>query len=121
LAEADRFIVIAKEADNSTASARTIMILDSYPQTLVLTGPTGCGKSQLALDLAERFDAEIVSMDSMALHRHIDIGTAGLAFPPIPEELAARLTEQGEWLFSTREIDASPYDLQHYVFEFLWH
>lgn len=54
----------------------TIMILDSYPQVLVLTGPTGCGKSQLALDLAERLGAEIVSMDSMALYRRMDIGTA---------------------------------------------
>src|SRR5215469_8182504 len=52
------------------------MILDNYPQALVLTGPTGSGKSQLALDLAERLDAEIISMDSMALYRRMDIGTA---------------------------------------------
>ncbi|MGH7171957.1 MAG: tRNA (adenosine(37)-N6)-dimethylallyltransferase MiaA [Gemmataceae bacterium] len=52
------------------------MIIDSYSQSLILTGPTGCGKSQLALDAAERFDAEIVSMDSMALYRRMDIGTA---------------------------------------------
>src|SRR5579883_2024395 len=52
------------------------MILNEYPQALVLTGPTGSGKSRLALDLAERLDAEIVSMDSMALYRHMDIGTA---------------------------------------------
>jgi tRNA dimethylallyltransferase len=52
------------------------MILDEFPQALVLTGPTGSGKSGLALDLAERLDAEIVSMDSMALYRHMDIGTA---------------------------------------------
>jgi tRNA dimethylallyltransferase len=52
------------------------MILDTYPQALVLTGPTGSGKSRLALDLAERLDAEIVSMDSMALYRRMDIGTA---------------------------------------------
>jgi hypothetical protein len=43
---------------------------------------------------------------------------AGLAFPTIPEELATRLTEQRKWLFSTREIDVSPYNLQHYVDEF---
>ena len=52
------------------------MILDAYPQTLILTGPTGSGKSQLALDAAERLGAEIVSMDSMALYRRMDIGTA---------------------------------------------
>ncbi len=52
------------------------MILDDHPQALILSGPTGSGKSQLALDLAERLDAEIVSMDSMALYRRMDIGTA---------------------------------------------
>src|SRR5438093_2599170 len=43
---------------------------------LILTGPTGSGKSRLALELAERLGAEIVSMDSMALYRRMDIGTA---------------------------------------------
>ncbi len=42
----------------------------------MLTGPTGSGKSRLALDLAPRLGAEIVSMDSMALYRGMDIGTA---------------------------------------------
>ena len=42
---------------------------------------------------------------------------AGLAFPTIPGEIAARLKEQGEWLFATREIKMSPYNLQHYVAE----
>ncbi len=52
------------------------MLLRDYPQSLILTGPTGSGKSSFALELAERLDAEIVSMDSMALYRHMDIGTA---------------------------------------------
>jgi hypothetical protein len=42
---------------------------------------------------------------------------AGLAFPTIPEELAARLKERDKWLFSTREITMSPYNLSHYVHE----
>jgi tRNA dimethylallyltransferase len=58
------------------------MILESFPQTLILTGPTGSGKSGLALELAERLGAEIVSMDSMALYRRMDIGTA----KPTPDE-----------------------------------
>jgi tRNA dimethylallyltransferase len=41
-----------------------------------LTGPTASGKSQVALDLAERIDAEIISVDSMAVYRGMDIGTA---------------------------------------------
>ena len=42
---------------------------------------------------------------------------AGLAFPRIPDEFAPRLKERDEWVFSTREIQASPYDLHHYVRE----
>ncbi|MFK7739160.1 MAG: tRNA (adenosine(37)-N6)-dimethylallyltransferase MiaA [Planctomycetota bacterium] len=42
----------------------------------VLTGPTASGKTALALDLAEATGREILSMDSMAVYRHMDIGTA---------------------------------------------
>jgi tRNA dimethylallyltransferase len=52
------------------------MFLERFPRGLILTGPTGSGKSRLAVELAERLDAEIVSMDSMALYRRMDIGTA---------------------------------------------
>ncbi|REK18665.1 MAG: tRNA (adenosine(37)-N6)-dimethylallyltransferase MiaA [Planctomycetota bacterium] len=41
-----------------------------------LSGPTASGKSGLAIDLARRLNAEIISMDSMALYRHMNIGTA---------------------------------------------
>lgn len=40
-----------------------------------LTGPTASGKTALALELADRFDAEIVSMDSAMVYRGMDIGT----------------------------------------------
>jgi tRNA dimethylallyltransferase len=52
------------------------MTPDAFRNTLVLTGPTGSGKSALAVDLAERLGAEVVSMDSMALYRGMDVGTA---------------------------------------------
>jgi tRNA dimethylallyltransferase len=52
------------------------MTTDAFRHALILTGPTGSGKSRLALTLAERLGAEIVSMDSMALYRHMDAGTA---------------------------------------------
>jgi tRNA dimethylallyltransferase len=41
-----------------------------------LSGPTAAGKTALALSLARRLDAEIVSVDSMAVYRGLDIGTA---------------------------------------------
>jgi tRNA dimethylallyltransferase len=55
-----------------------------FEHALVLTGPTGSGKTPLALALAERLDAEIVAMDSMTLYRGMDIGTA----KPTPAERA---------------------------------
>lgn len=50
--------------------------MSPFADALVLTGPTGCGKSALAIRLAARLDAEIISMDSMTLYRGMDIGTA---------------------------------------------
>jgi tRNA dimethylallyltransferase len=41
-----------------------------------LTGPTAAGKSALALPLARRLGAEIVSVDSMAVYAGLDVGTA---------------------------------------------
>jgi len=46
------------------------------PSLLVLAGPTGAGKSQLAIELAECWGAEIVGADSQQVYRHFDIGTA---------------------------------------------
>jgi tRNA dimethylallyltransferase len=43
---------------------------------LAVVGPTATGKSDLAVDLAQRLDAEIVNADSMQLYRGMDIGTA---------------------------------------------
>ena len=43
---------------------------------LVLCGPTAVGKTELALLVAEKFACEIISVDSMQVYRHMDIGTA---------------------------------------------
>lgn len=45
-------------------------------RVLVLSGPTCCGKSALALNLAQVIDGEIISADSMQVYRGMDIGTA---------------------------------------------
>jgi tRNA dimethylallyltransferase len=41
-----------------------------------LTGPTASGKSRVGLELAQQLNAEIISLDSMALYRGMDVGTA---------------------------------------------
>ena len=51
---------------------------------VAIVGPTGIGKSKLAIHLAKTFDGEIVSADSRQVYRYMDIGTA----KPDPEELA---------------------------------
>lgn len=43
---------------------------------LVLVGPTGVGKTAMSFSLANHFSAEIISMDSMQVYKHMDIGTA---------------------------------------------
>jgi tRNA dimethylallyltransferase len=46
------------------------------PQLLVLIGPTAIGKTKLSLDIAAKFECEIISGDSMQVYRGMDIGTA---------------------------------------------
>ncbi|MEA2642560.1 MAG: tRNA dimethylallyltransferase [Chloroflexota bacterium] len=46
------------------------------PPLVVLTGATAVGKTELALALAARLDAEIVSADSRQVYRYMDVGTA---------------------------------------------
>lgn len=46
---------------------------------ICVIGPTGVGKSELALDIARRFQGEVVSADSMQIYLGMDIGTAKLS------------------------------------------
>jgi tRNA dimethylallyltransferase len=48
----------------------------SEPLLIVILGPTASGKTGLSLRLAERFQGEIVSCDSVAVYREFEIGTA---------------------------------------------
>ena len=46
------------------------------PLAVLLLGPTGSGKTALSLELGERFGGEIVSCDSVAVYRGMDLGSA---------------------------------------------
>ena len=46
------------------------------PKLVVILGPTGVGKSDVAVEVALRIDGEVVNADSQLVYRHLDIGTA---------------------------------------------
>jgi len=54
------------------------------PKVIIICGPTGIGKTSVAIKIAEAINGEIISADSMQIYRHMDIGTA----KPAPAELA---------------------------------
>jgi len=72
---------------------------------LALVGPTGAGKTELALQIAQRLDAEIVNCDSRQVYRHLDIGTAK---PSAAERTAVR-----HHLFDVVDPD-EPFDCARY-------
>ncbi|HIY92786.1 tRNA (adenosine(37)-N6)-dimethylallyltransferase MiaA [Companilactobacillus sp. HBUAS56275] len=45
-------------------------------KVIAIVGPTAVGKSALGLKLAQKFNSEIISGDSMQIYRHLDVGTA---------------------------------------------
>jgi len=69
------------EADDNQANVQLAL------SCWFLTGATASGKSQTSLFLAERLNAEIISLDSMAIYRGMDIGTAK---PGVAEQARVR-------------------------------
>lgn len=43
---------------------------------IIVTGPTAVGKTELAIDLANKVNGEIISADSIQVYRYMDIGSA---------------------------------------------
>ncbi|KAK6157336.1 hypothetical protein DH2020_011584 [Rehmannia glutinosa] len=71
---------------------------DERQKVVVISGPTGAGKSRLSLELAKRLNGEIISADSVQVYKGLDIGSAKpslaerqvlslIPFPGLPYEL----------------------------------
>jgi len=60
-----------------------VKILDLKQKLLVIIGPTAVGKTKLSIEMAKRYNGEIISGDSMQIYRGMDIGTAKIK----PEEM----------------------------------
>ena len=68
----------------STLNEDWALAPETNPLAVLLLGPTGSGKTALSLALAELFNGEIISCDSVAVYRGMDLGTA----KPTPEQRA---------------------------------
>ena len=83
-ADADPGSLQAEEAQKARPQVVSGESSAADAQLIVVAGPTASGKTALALRLAETFDGEIVSCDSVAIYRGLDIGSA----KPSPAEQA---------------------------------
>ncbi|MBF0390617.1 MAG: tRNA (adenosine(37)-N6)-dimethylallyltransferase MiaA [Desulfamplus sp.] len=72
---------------------------------IVICGPTGVGKTSFAIELAQKFNGEIIGADSMQIYKFMDIGTAK------PEPLEQKLARHHliDFLLPHKEFDAGKY------------
>ena len=76
------------------------------PALIVVAGPTGSGKTALAIELARRLDTEILSADSMQCYRGMEIGTAA----PTREEQAVAVHHFVSFLSPDAVMAAGEYE-----------
>lgn len=68
---------------NSDSTSTTAVDLVNNKTVISIMGPTASGKTDLAMELADKINGDLISVDSALIYRDMDIGTA----KPTPEEL----------------------------------
>lgn len=68
---------------------------------IIITGPTSSGKTSLAVKLAKKFNAEIISADSRQIYKYMDVGTGKL---PVNEREADIEKHDNYWLINGIKI-----------------
>ncbi|MBO4323030.1 MAG: tRNA (adenosine(37)-N6)-dimethylallyltransferase MiaA, partial [Clostridia bacterium] len=79
---------------------------DSLKKIVIVCGPTGSGKSALAVDIAKKFNGEVVSADSVAIYKGLDIGSA----KPTAEETCGIKHHLIDIVEPTEEFSVSDYE-----------
>ena len=77
----------------------------SKPKIVIICGPTGIGKTAVAIDLAQRFKGQIIGADSMQIYKYMDIGTA----KPTAEEQARVVHHMVDIVAPDEPFDAARY------------
>lgn len=72
---------------------------------ITICGPTGIGKTGIAIDLARQFNGEIIGADSMQIYKYMDVGTA----KPDARERAEAVHHLVDFLDPKEEFDAGRY------------
>ena len=72
---------------------------------IVIAGPTGVGKTKLSIELAKKYNAEIINFDSVQVYRKIDIASA-------------KVTEEEKKGIKHHLIDIKDYDEEYSVYDF---
>jgi tRNA dimethylallyltransferase len=75
---------------------------------VTICGPTGIGKTNFAIAIAQNFNGEIIGADSMQIYKHMDIGTA----KPDKNERAMAVHHLVDFLDPKEEFDAGQYATQ---------
>jgi tRNA dimethylallyltransferase len=82
---------------------------DTKIPLVIIVGPTGVGKTELSIQLAEQLNAEIVSADSRLFYRGMDIGTAKPTFEQrlrVPHHLVDVVDPDQTWSLATFQAAA---------------
>jgi len=75
------------------------------PKIIIVCGPTGIGKTTVAIDLAQHFEGQIIGADSMQVYKYMDIGTA----KPTAEEQARVVHHMVDFVEPDESFDAAQY------------
>ncbi len=75
------------------------------PKVIVICGPTGVGKTSVAIEIAGEFKSEIINADSMQIYRYMDIGTA----KPTLDEQARVKHHMIDIVYPDESFDAAMY------------
>lgn len=79
------------------------------PTLLTITGPTACGKTSLAVEVARQIDGEIISADSRQVFRGMDIGTG--------KDLGEYMVEGRQIPYHLIDIHEAGYEYNVYQFQ----